>query len=226
MGEAPLSAYLLVAASNWQVLLVQDCPKDLVVLKNAMRSKSTLCSGFATRHASLSWQPLCGCQFSGALGQPQFLQKRSENVGANENLSCGFPSIPGIAPGVAPRIVVLVLFKSWDAIPRMELRIPRIPRNSPRAPRMAFSLREHFSWNWGGPRASEFPWFYRLSPWKKGRRRSKLGVSSGTLRNPQPLVLSQKFCRYKRDAYCGTNRGRRIAVQLGGVLRDLPFFKA
>ena len=62
------------------------------------------------------------------------------------NLSCGFPSIPGIGPGVAPRIVVFVLLKSWDAIPRMEFRIPRtafripkaaprIPRNSPRAPR-------------------------------------------------------------------------------------------
>ena len=70
--------------------------------------------------------------------------------------SCGFPSIPGIAPGVAPRILVFVLLKSWDAIPRMEIRIPRmefripraaprIPRNSPRAPRMAFSLRECFS---------------------------------------------------------------------------------
>ena len=94
-------------------------------------------------------------------------KERSENAGANENLSCGFPSIPGIAPGVAPRIVVLVLLKSWDAIPRMEFRIPRmelriprvaprIPRNSPRAPRMACSRRERFSWNWGGPQASEF----------------------------------------------------------------------
>ena len=70
--------------------------------------------------------------------------------------SAGFPSIPGIALGVAPRIVVFVLLKSWDAIPRMEFRIPRmefriprvaprIPRNAPRAPRMAFSLRERFS---------------------------------------------------------------------------------
>ena len=56
----------------------------------------------------------------GARGPPQFLKKSSENVGANENLSCGFPSIPGIAPGVAPRIPVFVLLKSWDAIPRME----------------------------------------------------------------------------------------------------------
>ena len=91
-----------------------------------------------------------------ARGPPQFSKKRSENGGANENISCGFPSIPGIAPGVAPRIVVFVLLKSWDAIPRMEFRIPRmefriprvaprIPRNAPRAPRMAFSLRERFS---------------------------------------------------------------------------------
>ena len=54
------------------------------------------------------------------------------------------------------RIVVLVLLKSWDAIPRMEFRIlrmefriprvaPRIPLNSLGAPRMAFSLRERFS---------------------------------------------------------------------------------
>ena len=49
-----------------------------------------------------------------------------------------------------------VLLKSWDVIPRMEFRIPtmefriprvaqRIPRNSPRALRMAFSLRECFA---------------------------------------------------------------------------------
>ena len=50
--------------------------------------------------------------FSGARGPPQFLRKRSENAGANENLSCGFPSIPGIAPGVAPRILGFVLLKS------------------------------------------------------------------------------------------------------------------
>ena len=49
---------------------------------------------------------------------------------------------------------------------RMDLRIPRIcfwiaraapriPRISPRAPRLAFSLRERSSWNWGGPQASD-----------------------------------------------------------------------
>ena len=41
-----------------------------------------------------------------------------------------------------------------------------------------------------------------------------------SLRNfPEPptLVLSQKYCRYNWEAYCGTNR-RRIAVQMGGVL--------
>ena len=91
-----------------------------------------------------------GTQGSRARGPPQFLKTPSKNAGANGNLSCGFPSIPGIAPGVAPRIVVSVLLKSWGAIPRMEFRIPRIefriprgaprtPRNSPRAPRMAFS---------------------------------------------------------------------------------------
>ena len=99
-------------------------------------------------------------------GPPQFLKKSSGNAGANENLSCGFSSILGIAPGVAPRILVFVLLKSWDAIPRVDFRIPRrefripraaprISRNAPRAPRMAFSLRERFSWNWGGSQASE-----------------------------------------------------------------------
>ena len=97
---------------------------------------------------------------------PILEKKRSEKWWANENISCGFPSIPRIAPGVAPRSVVFVLLKLWDAIPRMEFRTPRmefwiprvaprITRNAPRASRMAFSLRERFSWKWGGPQASE-----------------------------------------------------------------------
>ena len=49
---------------------------------------------------------------SGARGPPQFLKKSSENAGANENLSGGFAANPGIAPGVAPRIVGFVLIKS------------------------------------------------------------------------------------------------------------------
>ena len=85
---------------------------------------------------------------SGARGPPQFLKKRSKNGGANENLSYGSPSIPGIAPGVAPRIVVFILLKSWDAIPRMEFRIPRmelgIPRVAPRIPQNSFFLK----WGW------------------------------------------------------------------------------
>ena len=44
---------------------------------------------------------------------PNSRKKRSENEGANENLSCGCPSIPRIAPGVAPRIVAFILLKSW-----------------------------------------------------------------------------------------------------------------
>ena len=79
--------------------------------------------------------------YSGAREPPQFYSKRSENTGTNENLSCGFPSVPGIALGVAPRILVFVLLKSWDAILRAT---PRIPRNSLRARRMVFSLRERF----------------------------------------------------------------------------------
>ena len=42
-------------------------------------------------------------------GHPNPRKKRSENDGANENLSCGFPSTLGIAPEVAPRIAVFVL---------------------------------------------------------------------------------------------------------------------
>ena len=64
---------------------------------------------------------------SGVRGPPQFLKKkRSENAWASENISCGFPSIPGNGSGVASRIVGFVLLKSWDAIPRMEFRIPRM----------------------------------------------------------------------------------------------------
>ena len=94
-----------------------------------------------------------------------FLKKRSENAGANENLSGGFAAIPGPAPRVAPRIVGFVLLKSWEAIPRMEFRIgisnsescsENTPELSESSEKMAFSLRERFSWNWGGPQASDF----------------------------------------------------------------------
>ena len=40
------------------------------------------------------------------------MKKRSENAGANETLSFGFPSIPRVAAGVPPRTVVFVLLKS------------------------------------------------------------------------------------------------------------------
>ena len=78
-------------------------------------------------------------QFSGARGPPPFLKKRSENAGANANLSCGFPSIPGITPGVAPRIVVFVLLKSWDAIPRMEFGISSSESCSENTPELSES---------------------------------------------------------------------------------------
>ena len=38
-------------------------------------------------------------------------KKRSENAWANEEFPCGFPSIPGIAPGVAPRRIAQVLIR-------------------------------------------------------------------------------------------------------------------
>ena len=99
-------------------------------------------------------------------GHPNFAKKSSENERANENLSCGFPSIPGIAPGVAQRIVAFVLLKSWDAIPRMEFRIPRMEFRIPRALREhPGTLRELREWPFtpraffpeigGGPQASE-----------------------------------------------------------------------
>ena len=47
---------------------------------------------------------------------------------------------------------------------------------------------------------------------------------SGTFRNFQPLVVSQKYCRYKWEAYCGTNKSC-TAVQIGGVLQCFLFFK-
>ena len=87
-------------------------------------------------------------------GTTPILEKCSENAGANENLSS--PINSGNGSGSCSKNVLL---KSWDAMPRMEFRIlraaPRMPRNFPRAPRMAFSLRERFSWNWGGPQASD-----------------------------------------------------------------------
>ena len=32
-----------------------------------------------------------------------------------------------------------------------------------------------------------------------------LRSDSGTLRNPQPPIFPQKYCRYKWEGYCGTN---------------------
>ena len=45
----------------------------------------------------------------GAVIEIKSLKNSSKNTGANENLSCGLPSILGIAPGVAPRTVVFAL---------------------------------------------------------------------------------------------------------------------
>ena len=69
------------------------------------RSPSPTPQPLSTRHAKKEGG-------SGARRPPQFLKKRSENAGANENLSGGFAAIPGIAPRVAPRIVGFVLIKS------------------------------------------------------------------------------------------------------------------
>ena len=70
-----------------------------------------------------------------------WLPTNSGNRSGSCSENCGFP---------------VVLLRSWDVIPRMKFRIPRMEFRIPRiAPRMAFSLRERFSWNWGGPQASE-----------------------------------------------------------------------
>ena len=45
----------------------------------------------------------------------------------------------------------------------------------------------------------------------------RAGLLSGSFRNPQPLVFSQKYRRYKWEAYCGTN-GRCTAA--------FPFFQS
>ena len=73
------------------------------------RVRSPLSSSLALARLSVL---SCSFLYSGARGPPQFLKKRSENEGANENLSGGFAAIPGIAPRVAPRIVGFVLIKS------------------------------------------------------------------------------------------------------------------
>ena len=54
--------------------------------------------------------------------------------------------------------------------------------------------------------------------WKTAQHMEEARRFSGTFRNHQPLVISQKHRRYNWEAYCGTNR-RCIAVQIGGLLR-------
>ena len=107
------------------------------------------------------------------VGTSKCPEKRSENARANEDLSCTFPSIPGIALGVAPRIVVFVLLKSWDAIPRMGMpfqewsfvfresvsEFRELLREYPGTLRelreWPFHSESVFAWNWGGPHASK-----------------------------------------------------------------------
>ena len=53
----------------------------------------------------------CGFEssFLVRVDHPNSWKKRPENAGPNGGLSCGFPSVPRIALGVAPRIAVFVL---------------------------------------------------------------------------------------------------------------------
>ena len=52
-----------------------------------------------------------------------------------------------------------------------------------------------------------------------------LGEMSGTSWNPQPLVVSQKYCRYKLEAYLGRNR-RRTAAQNWRCIAAIPLFQS
>ena len=48
-----------------------------------------------------------------------------------------------------------------------------------------------------------------------------LNLFSGTFRNPQPLVFSQEeYCRYKWEAYCGTNWRCIVAFPFSSRLRS------
>ena len=78
--------------------LLQMLPTDPCEAGSRMRRLPRPCS--VVIGANLLWRA----------GPPQFLKKRSENAWANEKyfiifLMFVFPSIPGIAPGVAPRIL-------------------------------------------------------------------------------------------------------------------------
>ena len=89
-------------------------------------SQNTAKTGKTSRKMSLSHPLLCACPKVLRAGTTPILEKNAPRMEEQMKIfHFGFPSIPGIAPGVAPRIVAVVLLKSWDAIPRMEFRIPR-----------------------------------------------------------------------------------------------------
>ena len=76
----------------------------------------------------------------------------------------------------------------------------------------------HHTW----PHPSHDPlWDPSKTPWTEKSEiivcgSFQAGQNSGASRNPQPPVFSQKYCRYKceaYEAYCGTNR-RRTAVPM------------
>ena len=61
-------------------------------------------------------------KFTGIFSKKFAETRCSKKQRANDSLSCGFPP-PGIALGVAPRVVVFALLKSRDAVPRMRFLI-------------------------------------------------------------------------------------------------------
>ena len=81
---------------------------------------------------------------------------------------------------------------------------------------------------WEGARGSAF-WCSkrRMSSFPSTLPRTSPSTLPRTFQNPQPLVFSQRHCRYKWEAYCGQIilKRSRTAVQRGGVLWRFPFFK-
>ena len=126
-AETPLFVQLHVFAV-WALRLERNTQPQLKDRKNSLKKKflGSMFPGIRDPHHILEPDPwmswtefhrkvpflLSPTMNSCAREPPQFSKKRSENEGANENLSGGFAAIPGIAPRVTPRIVGFALIKS------------------------------------------------------------------------------------------------------------------
>ena len=110
---------VILISCNWWLYLLQVSDGCLIELHINHYSRSCVIRAFANSIKG-DWF-ISGYIFSSCAGAIE-----GANALGKWNLSCGCPSIPRIAPGVAPRTVVFSLLKSWDAIPRVELLVPRI----------------------------------------------------------------------------------------------------